>query len=116
MFGNPRTPSPGFSVEAEPNGTWRPVLKILACRPKDPSSLPPEVAARLTPYGDGCQDANCAKCGTEVVLGPRQALAYDMAPEQFMVCCMICATLLTIMHEEGGSVPFQNLGGGEETV
>lgn len=111
MFGNAHTPSRAFLLEAEIEGQWRPVIKLLGCRPKDTSSIPAEIVAKWPEYGDGCMDDACTKCGCEVVLGPRQAIAYDMAPEEYTVLCLVCATLAAILYGDGGEIDINHLGG-----
>jgi hypothetical protein len=99
-------------IEAEVEGVWRPVLKLLACRPKDLSEYPPELVAKLPVYDEGTQDAECTKCGCGVTLGPRQALAYDMAPDDYMLCCMVCATMIAILYgDNSNDIDIEHLGG-----
>lgn len=83
------------------------MVKILACRPQDMSALPPSLVAALPPYGEGTQDGICSKCDCAVTLGPRQALAYDL-DQDYMVCCLPCAVLITIAAE---NVNVRNFGG-----
>lgn len=111
MFGISAPPSPAFSVEAQIEGDWRPVVKLLACRPKDPSDLPASVVAKWAEYGGGCMDSTCTKCGRDIVLGPRQALAYDREHQEYLVCCLICATIISIMYGDGGAIDINHLGG-----
>lgn len=87
------------------------MIKILGCRPKDTSGLPAEVIEKWPEYGEGCQDGKCSRCDQDVVLGPRQALAYDMAPQEYLICCLVCATIIAIMHNESGDIPVRHLGG-----
>jgi hypothetical protein len=111
MFGNTLTPSPAFSVEVEIEGEWRMTVKILGCRPKDLSLLPPDVVALMPEYGEGTQEAACCKCGCDIVLGPRQALAYDLTPDEYLVCCIVCSTIISIMYSPDGNIGVQHLGG-----
>lgn len=111
MFGISDAPSTAFLVEAEIEGAWRTVIKLLGCRPKDTSSLPDEIVEKWAEYGDGCQEATCAKCDCAVILGPSQALAYDMAPQEWMICCLICATLVAVLYSNGGEIDIDHLAG-----
>lgn len=111
MFGNLRTPSPVFLVEAEVEGTWQPVIKVMACRPKDLSDLPVSITENLAPYGEGAVESTCSKCEQAIVIGPRQALALGIAPDSYLVCCMLCATLIAVLYSDDGSVNIDHLGG-----
>ena len=82
--------------------------KILACRPVDMTSIPPSLMADLPVYGEGAQQSICAQCRYPIMLGPRQALAYDLTPDEYLVLCLECATLMAVAH---GHVQTAHLGG-----
>lgn len=97
----------------ERDGEIRVSVKILACRPVDCSAYPQSVQERFAadPYGPGAQETTCRKCSCAVILGPRQAIAYDLDPDEYYVACLRCGTILALLYGEGDEVDVRHLGG-----
>lgn len=99
MFGNPGTPSPGFSATALKGDEEVVSVKILACRPADLTDVPASVWETWAPLGHGCLTDYCDSCKRQVQVGPAQVQQYLGAQGSQLIMCLSCTSILMMQDD-----------------